>query len=72
MRAIEFQAEVNPDQTLTVPASVMGAVPVGRPLRVLLLVPEDETDQEWENLAAEAFGRGYSDSDAIYDQLSAG
>jgi hypothetical protein len=30
------------------------------------------SDQEWEYLAAEAFGQGYADADAIYDQLSAG
>jgi hypothetical protein len=72
MKAVEFQSQVNPDQTLTVPASVMDAIPVGRAVRVLILVPENETDQEWENLAAEAFGQGYADADAIYDQLSAG
>jgi hypothetical protein len=72
MKAIEFQAQVNPDHTLMVPASVMGAIPVGRAVRVLILVPESDTDREWENLAAEAFGQGYADADAIYDHLSAG
>ncbi len=72
MKAVEFQAQVNADQTLTVPASAMSAIPVGRAVRVLILVPENETDQEWETLAAEAFGQGYADADAIYDQLSAG
>jgi hypothetical protein len=72
MKAVEFQSQVNPDQTLTVPASVMGAIPVGRAVRVLILVPENETDQEWEYMAAEAFGQGYADADAIYDKLSAG
>jgi hypothetical protein len=72
MKAVEFQARVNPDQTLTVPDSAMGAISVGQSVRVLILVPEDEMDQDWERLAAEAFGRGYADTDAIYDQLSAG
>ena len=72
MKAVEFQAQVNPDQTLTVPASVMGKIPVGRAVRVLILVSENETDQEWEYLAAESFGRRYAEADAIYDQLSTG
>ncbi len=72
MKAIEFQAQVNPDQTLKVPASVMGTIPVGQAVRVLILVPDNDTDKEWEYLAAEAFGQGYADGDAIYDQLSAG
>jgi hypothetical protein len=70
MKAVEFQAQVNPDQTLTVPDSVMGAIPIGRAVRVLILLPENEMDQEWEYLTAEAFGQGYGDADAIYDQLS--
>ena len=72
MKAVEFQAQVNRDQTLMVPASVMGAIPVGLAVRVLILVPESDADQEWETLAAEAFGQGYADTDAIYDQLSPG
>ncbi len=72
MKAIEFQSKVSPDQTLAVPACLMGLIPVGQAVRVLILVPENEADEEWENLAADAFGRGYADADAVYDQLSAG
>jgi hypothetical protein len=69
MKAVEFQSQVNSDQTLTVPESVIGAIPIGQTVRVLILFPEDETDQEWERLTAEEFGQGYADTDAIYDQL---
>jgi hypothetical protein len=71
MRAIEFQSQLNSDQALTVPASVLDAIPIGRTVRVLILLPEDD-DREWEQGAAEEFGRGYADTDAIYDQLSTG
>ena len=70
MKAVEFQAQLNSDLTLTVPASVRDDVPVGRVVRVLVLVPDTDTDKEWEQLAAVDFGQGYADSDAIYDQLS--
>ena len=69
MKAVEFQSQVNSDQTLTVPASVIGAIPIGQTVRVLILFPENETDQEWERLTAEEFGQGYADTDVIYDQL---
>lgn len=72
MRAIEFQSQLSPDQKLTVPASVLGSIPVGRTVRVLILLADDDADREWEQAAAEEFGRGYADSDAIYDELSAG
>jgi hypothetical protein len=47
-----------------------GALPIGQTVRVLILVPEGEPDQEWEMLAAEEFGQGYVDTDAIYDPFS--
>jgi hypothetical protein len=72
MKAVEFQSRLNPDQTLTVPASLTAAIPIGQAVRVLVLIPESDTDSEWEQLTAEEFGRGYADTDAIYDQLSAG
>jgi hypothetical protein len=70
MKAIEFQSKLNSDQTLTVPESAKSAIPVGQPVRVLVLIPETDFDQEWERLAAEDFGQGYADTDAVYDQLS--
>ena len=72
MKAIEFQSRLTTDQTLAVPASALGAIPVGQTVRVLILLPEDDEDREWERRATEEFGRGYADTDAIYDQLSTG
>ena len=72
MKAIEFQSQLNLDHTLTVPPSVMAAVPIGQTVRVLILIPESNIDQEWEQLTAVDFGQGYADTDAIYDQLSNG
>ena len=70
MKVVEFQSELRPDHTLSVPAGVIERIPCGQSLRVLVLVPEDAGDQAWEELAAAEFGMGYADSDAIYDQLS--
>ncbi len=72
MKTIEFQSQLNPDRTLTVPASVVGAIPIGQTVRVLVLLAENDTDPEWEQLTAEEFGQGYADTDAVYDQLSTG
>jgi hypothetical protein len=70
MKAIEFQSELRPDHTLSVPPDVLQRIPHGQTLRVLVLVAEDAEDQAWEQLAAAEFGMGYADGDAIYDQLS--
>ena len=56
---------------MTVPASVIGTIPMGQTIRVLVLFSEPDTDSEWEQLAVKDFGQGYVDTDAIYDELSA-
>ena len=70
MRAIEFQSQLTSDRTLPVPSEVADAIPVNQPVRVLILIAEEDSDQAWERLAAQEFGQSYSESDAIYDQLS--
>lgn len=69
MKAIEFQSQLTPEQTLPVPDIAASAIPPRRPVRVLVLIAEDEEDRAWEHLAAVEFGQGYAASDAIYDQL---
>lgn len=70
MKAVEFQSQLGPDQSLPVPSAIAARIPAGQPVRVLLLIGESEDDQEWEELAAVDLGLGFADSDAIYDQLS--
>lgn len=70
MKVLEFQAQLNPDHTLTVPPAVARQLNEEEALQVVLLVPEATENRSWAGLTAEQFLKGYSDSDAIYDQLS--
>jgi hypothetical protein len=72
MKALEFQTQLNPDHTLTVPPGVAQQIRSEEPFRVVLLLPEAAEDEAWAGLTAEQFLNGYSDGDAIYDQLPAG
>jgi len=72
MKAFEFQASINPESKLTVPSEVAGQITKEQPLRVILLVPEDDEDEDWNRFAMEQFLKGYDESDAIYDQLPPG
>jgi hypothetical protein len=69
MKAIEFQSELRPDHTLSVPANVAEGIPCGQAIRVLVLLEEDAEPQAWEQFAVAEFGMGYANSDAIYDHL---
>jgi hypothetical protein len=72
MRVLEFQTQLNPDHTLTVPPGVAQQIQGDEAVRVVLFVPDAVEDQSWATMTAEQFLSGYSDSDAIYDQLPTG
>jgi hypothetical protein len=72
MKTLEFEAPLNPDQTLTVPPALADQVPLGRTVRVLLLVADSDEEKDWNQLTAAEFFKGYADGDAIYDELPSG
>jgi len=71
MKTLEFQARLNRNRTLTVPPEVARQVPQEQYIRVILLVPESdvEDDKDWARMTAEQFLKGYAAGDAIYDKL---
>ncbi len=70
MRAIEFEAHLDERDSVTLPPEVAGDVPRGRPLRVILLIPDQEDDTAWSRLGLQQFAAGYDESDAIYDDIT--
>ena len=56
---------------VTLPPDVAGDVPRDRPVRVIVLVQEEEDERSWAAITAEQFAAGYDDGDAIYDALPA-
>ena len=72
MKTLEFQTYINPDNTVKIPPGVAVHIQREHPVRVVLLIPESADDRDWADLTAEQFLKGYTDSDAIYDELSAG
>ena len=72
MKHFEFETYITDDQTVKVPPEVAAQIERDRPVHVIVVVPDDREDQQWTELTAEQFLRGYADSDAIYDDVSAG
>jgi hypothetical protein len=72
VKAFDFESNLSDDRTLTIPTEVAVQLQPQQTVRVLLLVPEAEEAAAWEALTTAQFLRGYADSDAIYDNLSAG
>jgi hypothetical protein len=68
MRTLEFWARLTPDRTLEVPPEVASRIQGDDPVRVVVVLPDDD-ERAWSDLTAEQFLGGYDASDALYDDL---
>jgi hypothetical protein len=71
MKAYEFPAKVTPEGTVELPDQLHHLATSEHSVRVILLVDEfqDEEERSWSRLTAEHFLAGYSEDDAIYDEI---
>jgi len=67
MRAIEFEIDLKNRDVLEIPPEVGAELPIPTHARVILIVDDGETDQDWRLFTYQQFLRSYSDDDAIYD-----
>ena len=67
MKAYEYYAEVLPDGHLSIPEGLKDKLKADSKIRVMLLLDDEET--AWDNLSMSQFLKGYSEKDAIYDNL---
>jgi len=68
----QFETNLNPDRTLTVPPDVAAQLGPDTTVHVVLFTGDAAEEADWQRLAAEQFFQGYAPGDDIYDQLPAG
>lgn len=66
MTEFEFDATLEADGTINVPAEISSQLKGITSVHVVIIALDDE-DDAWERLGAEQFFKGYADSDSIYD-----
>jgi hypothetical protein len=69
MKAVEFEARLNEDGTLSVPAELIPSLKQAPFLKIILLFPAEDDEKDWARLTVEQFAQGYVEADSIYDQL---
>jgi hypothetical protein len=67
MKAYEYYGEILPDGHLSLPEDLKDKLKADSKIRVMLLFDEDE--KAWDQLSMSQFLKGYSEKDAIYDNL---
>jgi hypothetical protein len=69
MKALEFESTLSEGATLKVPSDLAGQIPREEAVRVIVLLPENAEDGDWQRLSAEQLLSGYSEGDSIYDAV---
>jgi hypothetical protein len=73
MKAYEFPAQLIPEGKLEVDKGLLPSLPVKQMVKIILLIdePDDAAAEKsaWAQLTAEQFVSGYSEADAIYDNI---
>jgi hypothetical protein len=67
MKALEFEATLRNDSSLKVPEDVASCLPKDEAVRVIVLLPDQDGDSDWGQIARGQFLAGYGDGDSIYD-----
>jgi hypothetical protein len=67
MKTYEYYGEILPDGHLSLPEDLKDKLKGDSKIRVMLLLDEDE--KAWDQLTMSQFLEGYSEKDAIYDNL---
>jgi hypothetical protein len=71
MKAIEFQTKLHSSDAIEVPLSYQGQLKSDQEVRVIVLIADatETADESWKKLTTKQFFAGYSDEDAIYDNI---
>jgi hypothetical protein len=57
------------DKSLRVPTLIAGQIPKEAAVRVIVLIPDGEPEEDWNQLTSAQFLSGYADTDSVYDAL---
>ena len=69
MKAIEFQTKLHSSGAIEIPEPYQDQLKSDQNVRVIVLI-EDATDEEsWRKFTTKQFFAGYSEEDAIYDDV---
>jgi hypothetical protein len=69
MKAIEFQTKLHSSDTIEIPPSYQTELKSNQEVRVIVLIADAPDDESWNKLATKQFFSGYTDEDAVYDNL---
>ena len=70
MEALEFESTVTPGGQIVLPPEVVGQIPAGEHLRVVIMWEPSGADLMWRSAGRQRFESAYCPEDSIYEQLN--
>jgi uncharacterized FlgJ-related protein len=67
MKTYEYYAEILEDGHMSIPENIRDKLKAETKIKVILMF--DDEEKAWDAIAMSQFLKGYSDKDAIYDNL---
>lgn len=71
MKVVDFETTVGRNGQIVLPQEVVGAIPPGGLVRVVLMWDAAFTDVAWRDAGRRKFEESYSAEDSVYEQLVA-
>jgi cupin superfamily acireductone dioxygenase involved in methionine salvage len=69
MKTYEYYAEILEDGHLSIPENIRDEVKAKAETKIKVILMFDDEEKAWDAIAMSQFLKGYSDKDAIYDNL---
>lgn len=69
MKAVAFESTVTPGGQIALPPDVVGEIPAGEQLRVVVMWEPSGPDAGWRSAGRQRFEAAYCPEDAVYEQL---
>ena len=70
MKAVEFETTMNNSGQILLPADLVGNIPSGEQVRVVVMWDTSSTDAAWREAGRQKFEEAYCAADAVYEQLA--
>lgn len=70
MKAVEFETMMTQGGQIVLPAEILGDVPAGKQLKVVLMWESASGDSAWRDAGRKRFEEAYCAEDVVYEQLA--
>ena len=70
MKAVEFESTMTPGGHIALPPEMVGDIPAGEQIRVVLMWEPSGQESEWQSAGRQRFESAYCAEDEVYETIA--